>query len=199
MFSELDTIEIKEAYLKVNDHAPNYTKRHEELNINNNVIAVLKHLDGHVETHVTHNLVVTTGANYYAQLVGQVAPTNTFNAMVLTNGTVVVPVVGDDFTSLPVRDFNIGNSEKAIDATYPTLADTDPSNPNSGTFVFTWRTSYLTTDFNTDGKAAITMGMITPTPPVTPILNFWVFGTAFQKPATAALVVWVNHSFVGAP
>jgi len=199
MFSELDTIQINEAFLKAKDQVPNYTKRHEKVNINGNVIAVLKYPDGHIEPHITFNLVVTTGANYYAQLVGQITPTNAFDTLVLTNGTAVTPVAGDNFSALPTIDVN-GSTTKAVDGTYPRLNDPDAANTGRGEFIFTWRTSYLTTDFNTDTKANITMGMITlPTPSASdPILNFFAFGTPFAKPSTAALVVWVNHTFVGA-
>ena len=199
MFSDNDS--LKEAFLSWKDSHPKYSSRNELVNIDSNIIAALKFPDGHIEPYFTTNLVVTTGAQYYAQLVGQVTPTNNFLRMVLTNGTISAIAAADNFSNLPTRDFNSGTGEKDIDGTYPKNNDDDVANPGRGEFVHTWRTSYLAADFDTDsGKANVTGGVITPATPTgtDPILNRWDFGTAFAKPATAALVVWVNHSFVGA-
>jgi len=204
MFSEYDNIEINEAFLKSKDHAPNYKKRNESLIVENNVIAVLKHPDGHIEPHITFNLVVDTGESYYMELIAQDTPANTFNTMVLDNPSVNDTIAAtDNFSDLDTQaDGTLGENsgaEKAIDGTYPKRNDDDTSNPGAGAFVFTWRTSYLTTDFDTDAVADVRVGMITPTNPTTtiPILNHWNFVSPFAKPSTAALVVWVNHTLVG--
>lgn len=197
MFSEQNILEIDEAFLKAKDHAPNYTKRNVSIVKDNNVLAVLKFPDGHVEPHITFNLVVTTGDQYYAQLVGQVTPTNDFDTMAVTNGATAIPAADDDFSDLSTADVN-GDPIKVLDGV-PTLNNNDAANTGKGVFVFTWKVTYLTTDFNTDTKANVTDGMITPATPsgTDPVLNHWQF-TPFAKPSTAALIVWVNHTFVGA-
>ena len=148
---------------------------------------------------------VTTGEQYYIQLIGQVSPTNTFDTMVLDNPSVNDTIAaGDDFSDFDTQgDGTLGENsgaEKAIDATYPKNDDDDTSNPGRNEFVHTWRTSYLTTDFNTDAQANVRSGMITATNPTAtdPILNHWNFVSNFAKPTTAALVVWVNHNLSGA-
>ena len=196
--------ELEEAFKSWQDNHPHYASRNEEININSNVIAVLKYPDGQIIPHFTYNLVVDTGEEYYIQLIGQVAPTNAFNTMVLDNPSVNDTIAAtDNFSDLDTQgDGTLGENsgaEKAIDATYPKNNDDDTANPGRGEFVHTWRTSYLTTDFNTDAANDVRVGMITPTNPTTtdPILNHWNFTSPFAKPATAALVVWVNHSLVG--
>ena len=204
MFSELENSIINEAFLTWKDHSPKYLSRNEQVNINSNIIAVLKHEDGHIEPHFTKNLVVDTGEAYYMELIAQDTPTDTFNTMVLDNPSVNDTISAlDNFSDLDTQgDGTLGENsgaEKVIDGTYPKRDDDDVANPGRGQFVFTWRTSYLTTDFNTDALADVRVGMITPTDPTgtDPILNHWNFTSPFAKPSTAALVVWVNHTLVG--
>lgn len=193
MFNE----ELNEAFQSWKDHSPHYLKRNEEINIDSNIIAVLKFPDGHIEPHFTHNLVVDTGEEYYIELIGQVTPTNDFDTMTLGNpvGNDII-ATDDDFSDLGSP---IAGSIKVIDATYPKNDDDDTANPGRGQFVHTWRTSYLTTDFDTDAANDVRSGVIviSTATGTDPILNHWNFTSPFAKPSTAALVVWVNHSLVG--
>ncbi len=203
MFNE----ELNEAFQSWKDHSPHYVKRNEEINIDSNVIAILKFPDGHIEPHFTHNIVVTTGDQYYAELVenGKNAtgpPTNDFDTMTLGNP------VGNDTIAKSDNFSNLGSpiagSIKLIDVLgapfdYPRLDDQDTANPGAGAFIFTWRTSYLTTDFDTDAANDVRSGVIviSTATGTDPILNHWNFTSPFAKPSTAALVVWVNHTLVG--
>jgi len=189
--------ELKEAFLSWKDNSPHYQSRNEVININSNIIAVLKYPDGHIEPHFSHNLVVTTGEEYYIELIGQITPTNAFDTMTLGNpaGNDTL-AADDDFGDLGSP---ITGSKKVIDGGYPQNNDPDVANPGSGEFVHTWRKSYLTTDFNTDSAPDLRSGVIV-IPSATgtdPILNHWNFISPFAKPSTAALVVWVNHNLQG--
>lgn len=200
MFSQLESAEINEAFLTWKDKQPNYVSRNELLNINSNIIAVLKYPGGQIVPHFTANLVVNTGEEYYVQLIGQVTPTNTFDTMFLGNPVGNDTILAtDNFSNLGTGTLGGGTTQKAIDATYPKNNDDDTANPGRGEFVHTWRTSYLTTDFNTDGQNNIRTGVIviSTATGTDPILNHWNFTSNFAKLVTASLVVWVNHSLVG--
>lgn len=191
---------MDEAFLSWKDHSPHYINRNEELNINNNVIAMLKFEDGHTEKYYSHNLVVNFGEEYYIQLIGQVGPTNTFDTMFLGNPVGNdTPLAGDNFSNLGQGTLGSGTTKKAIDATYPKNNDDDTTNPGRGEFVHTWRTSYLTTDFDTDGQNNIRTGVIviSSATGTDPILNHWNFVSNFAKSSASGLVVWVNHNLQG--
>lgn len=185
------------------DHQPHYLKRNVEYDPRNNVIALLTLKDGFQKPIFGRNLVTDTGELYYTKRIAQEATLSpdfsTDGRMILNNpASADTPAADDEYQDVnnPITDSN-----KVIDGTYPKRNDDDVDNPGAASNVFTWRTTYAGADFDTEGGNNITGGAIleTATPIGTsPILNHWNFGTPFGKLSTSSLVVWVNHTLVGA-
>lgn len=159
-----------------------------------NVVALLRHDDGSFDIFKTHNRVVTTGLQYYAQKIGGVNPTNAFNTCVLgnpsSNDTIAL---GDNYSDLGSP---ITASKKTITSNYPQLNNQDSDNTGRGQYVYTWKFEWGSSDFNTEGANNVRSGVITLATATgsNPILNHWNFATAFPKLSTSALILWVNHS-----
>lgn len=166
------------------------------------VVALLKHDDNTFEIIKDDNLVVTTGVDYYAELIenGKNAtgsPTNDFTTAILGNpGSNDTIAAADDFS-----DFGAGavtGTEKV--ATSSAINNSDTDNTGKGAFVFTWKFEWAGSDFDTESANNVRTGIITVASAsgTDPLLNHWNFSTPFEKLSTSALTLWVNHTLVGA-
>lgn len=163
-----------------------------------NVVGLLKNLDGSVKYVKGENLVVTTGTEYYAQLINQDTPTNTFNSAYLGNPAGNDSIAAaDDFSDWGQGTLLV-STEKTVTSTGLNNLDTD--NTGKGAFVYTWKIEWGAGDFNTESNNDVRTGIISVAGATgtNPILNHFNFASPFEKLSTSSLTLWVNHSIVGA-
>lgn len=167
-----------------------------------NVFAVLKRpgilpwlLGTHLTTFSAANIVTDAGDLHYAERLedqynGTGAPTNAFGVHEMCSaGT---PAKGADRSAFTP----IAGSEKANDTGYPKINDQDANNTGAATDAVTHKAAYTTSDFN---HAAITHGITTNASPGAsePLLTGYAFAASFEKTASEALDVFVNHAMTG--
>ncbi len=162
---------------------------------------------GEVKKTVTRNIVTDDGDLYYAE-----------RAALLTTGTPIAPVPSNftDTNGVPDMEMElyendsgapantndrsdlgtlITNSLQAMDATFPENDNQDAANTGKGTTVVTYKVSYTTANAN----GAIDDVILTnPTPGASEVLISHADGLAVTKTSSDTLVVYVNHTFVGA-
>lgn len=162
-----------------------------------NIVGLLKHIDGSRDVILGCNLVVTTGTNYYAQLINQDTPTNTFIDAYLGNPVGDDSIAAADDFSDWVQGTLLVSTEKAASSTGLNNLDTD--NTGKGEFIYTWKFEWGASDFNTEGGNDVRTGIISITGAMgtDPILNHWNFSVPFEKLSTSSLTLWVNHNLVG--
>lgn len=200
-----DNIDLTEKLASWKDHQPNWLGRNLEYNPEDNVIARVLRMEGgkSLEDYIFGaNIVCTTGAFHYLQLMASDTPTNDFPAgtMVINNpSSADTLAVGDDFADVNSGIAGSFASGQNITATYPNLNNSDAGNPGGGAAVLTWKQSWTAAQFNsgaTDIKGGAIVKDNTPTG-TDPILNHWNFTSPFGKLSTEPLDVWINHTLVG--
>ncbi len=202
MFISENLGEINEKFASWKDHQPNYLSRYNEYDPMNNVIALLKYPDGTEIPKFGMNLIVDTGELYYMEEMMGAANTTDFGTsgrLILNNPASADTLVATDAYAQLLTPITASN--KVLDGTYPKINDDDTANPGRASNVGTWRTTWTGADFDTEAANDITGGAIIATAsPVggTPLLNHWNFTTPFEKLSVASLIVWVNHTNVGA-
>lgn len=136
------------------------------------------------------NIVTNAGDLHYAEKGAGESVTNAFGVQEMcTAGTPAKGADRSDFTT-------VASSEKAHDTGYPQTNDGDAENTGAGTDVVTWKVAYTTGDFNATG---ISHGIITNASPGASeaLLTGYAFSASFDKTASDALDVFVNHTMTG--
>jgi len=181
--------ELYESYLSWKDRQPNYLSRGIEYDPQNNVIALQTFEDGYQEIYFGKNLVVNDGSQYYVELINQETPMDDFTYMEVGNpATPDTIALTDEYAQFATP---VVASNKLIDTTgggfssdYPLRNDPDTTNPGRGLYVFTWRTTWTSGDFDTEGDNTIKNGVIIPSAtPVagTHLLTHYEFTSPFVK------------------
>lgn len=149
------------------------------------------------------NIVTNDGDQYYAEQAVGTTPTVDFdganNRMELQNpASADTPAKTDTYSSVTTP---ITASRSTIESGYPKVNDGDAINTSADVDVVTWKYTWATTDFDTEGGNDITGGCIHAAggSPVagSKLLSHFNFTTAFDKSSTDELKVWLNHQFNG--
>ena len=124
-----------EEYLSWKDKQPNHMR------INGNVIAMLKHEDGRETLHFGHNIITTSGLNFYA---AQVAPTlNLGSVPDYYAGTARMELQNPTTTPTPAADDNYGDFSNAISGSRQAVVsesnNQDTLNTHRGLYTITWK------------------------------------------------------------
>lgn len=156
-----------------------------------NIIGILTNKAGEKRVIRTSNLMTTAGNIYYAQRGCGIAPTNTFNTLVLGTGD-ATPTEDDTYDAMTP----IENSEKLVKSGYPKNDDDDEENTDRSPNTMTWTFQYTAADFV---SSAIKEGCITVASPTTdsPVLARWLWDDAFVKDSDTSLKVIVNYTVTG--
>jgi hypothetical protein len=164
----------------------------DSLPVKENVIALVRHADGSVTRHETHNIVTNEGDKYYAQKACGETPTNAFTNLVL--GSTGTPSTGKASNYGSITP--IASTSKAVSTGYPKTNDNDANNTGAGVAIVTWKFAYSAGDFT---AASVTEGIVTTSAAsaTDPVLNHFAFVDAFAVTATDALTVFVNHEMSG--
>ena len=143
------------------------------------------------------NIVTNDGDLYYAQQAVETTPTSDFGGsdgrMELRTGS-ATPAKGHVYSDVTTP---VTASRKAIDAGYPKVSDGDSDNTGSGADIVTWRTSWTTSDFNSNAiiGGCIHVGGASPASGAKVLSHFSI--TSFNKTASDTLKIFVNHTFNG--
>jgi hypothetical protein len=167
--------------------------------IRGQVVAVLTHQNGEKETFITHNIVTNDGDEYYAETAAQETPNFTVAGMRLGSnaGVATAPLKTDVKLQTTTGSSLIASSAKAIDGTYPRTSDPDADNPGAGADIVTWRTSYTTSEANSNDIASLDLPDSLTDVSITKSLAVANFATKFNKTSSDTLKVFVNHTFNG--
>ena len=145
----------------------------------------------------THNIVTNDGDLYYAQQAVEGTPTSDFGGssgrMELRTGS-ATPAKAHVYSDVTTP---VTASRKAIDAGFPKVNDGDSDNTGSGTDIVTWRTSWTTSDFNSNAiiGGCIHVGGASPASGTKLLTHFSL--TSFNKTSSDTLKIFVNHTFNG--
>ena len=145
----------------------------------------------------THNIVTNDGDLYYAQQAVEGTPTSDFGGssgrMELRTGS-ATPAKSHVYSDVTTP---VTASRKAIDAGFPKVNDGDSDNTGSGTDIVTWRTSWTTSDFNSNAiiGGCIHVGGASPASGTKLLTHFSL--TSFNKTSSDTLKIFVNHTFNG--
>ena len=153
---------------------------------------------GEKSWHYGKNIVTNDGDLYYAQQAVETgSPTSDFGGsngrMELRTGS-ATPAKADVFTQVTTP---IPTTIQEIDSTYPKVNDGDSDNTGSGTDIATWRTSWTTSDFNSNAiiGGCFHVGGASPASGSKLLTHFSI--TSFNKTASDTLKIFVNHTFNG--
>lgn len=163
----------------------------ERLKIKGNVVIKLFDKNGKLKAErKIDNLVMSAGAQYYAEQGAGEAPTEGFVAGLMGLGSAGnAPAAGSTRADITTK---IAGSELSFDGTYPQTDDGDADNTGAGVTVTTFLRTYAPGE-GTD--SAIDRVYITDSAPVAaePLLMYAVFA-AVNKAAGDTLKVFVNHT-----
>lgn len=148
-----------------------------------------------------HNIVTTSGNQYYAERGANQTPAMTFNAGRLT---VAASYLSTETNTRTFGDFvrTTFTGTQAFDATYPRTSDPDTDNTGAGATIVTYRRTYSTTQANFTIKAlGVSRAGATSTAAASlkKLLNYVTLSVAQQVTKTSAqtLKVFVNHTMLG--
>lgn len=164
------------------------------MRISGRVVVVLDGPSGR-RVYVTRNLVTTAGDVHYAQRAADGTLTNVFDALVLGTGS-ATPTKADTYAALTV----VSGSLKRFDAGYPQANNQDVANTGKGASVTTFKVSYSASESNAANisRLAITNYQNGSPGASEPLLCHAAFASPFTKAGTDTLVVYWNHTFLGA-
>jgi len=165
-------------------------KQNDGLALKGRVVAVITRGDGSVETHECKNIITSAGDDFYANRAAK-NPADTFTptGVRLGLGTGSATKADTDV------DTYLAGSEMLTDLGYPKVDDPDSRNTGAGTDTLTWRYSWVAGAIIQTGisEGAIVDDIVTPTI----ALNHYYFLVPFDLTNVDALVLYVNHQFVG--
>lgn len=165
----------------------------EAIPVRGEIVAVLEGPSGR-RVFRARNIVTTAGDDVYAQRAAGASPDDPMNALVLGTGS-ATPTKSDVYSALTP----VSGSLKLFDAGYPKADDQDTDNTGKGSNVTTYRVSYGASEAN---AADITHVAITNyqngSPGASEPLLMHASFSAFTKTNADTLVVYVNHTFLGA-
>lgn len=173
--------------------------------VKGNVLLILQDAaTGRVEKVVEHhNIVTTSGNQYYAERGAVQTPAMTFNKGKLT--------IASSYRSTETNTRTYGDfvlttftGTQSFDSGYPKTSDTDTDNTGSGATIVTYRRTYSTTQGNITIKA---LGInrfgatTTAAASLKKLLNYVTLSVAQQvtKTSSQTLKVFINHTFLGIP
>tara|TARA_B100001750_G_C15442393_1_gene564305 strand:- start:176 stop:727 length:552 start_codon:yes stop_codon:yes gene_type:complete len=143
------------------------------------------------------NIVTNDGDLFYAQQAVGETPTSDFDGssgrMELRTGS-ATPAKDDVYSDVTTP---VTASRKALDSNYPKTNDGDSDNTGAGTDIVTWRTSWTTSDFNSNAiiGGCIHVGGASPASGTKVLSHFSI--TSFNKTSSDTLKIFVNHTFNG--
>ena len=143
------------------------------------------------------NIVTNDGDLYYAQKAVAETPTSDFGGssgrMELRTGS-ATPAKAHVYSDVTTP---VTASRKIKDSAYPKTNDDDSDNTGSGTDIVTWRTSWTTSDFNSNAiiGGCFHVGGASPASSSKLLTHFSI--TSFNKTASDTLKIFVNHTFNG--
>ena len=169
-----------------------------QINPDLNICIVKENSSGEKTWFYGKNIVTNDGDLYYAQQAVETgSPTSDFGGasgrMELRTGS-ATPAKAHVYSDVTTP---ITASRKVIDSTYPLVNDSDSDNTGSGTDIVTWRTSWTTSDFNSNAilGGCIHVGAASPASGTKLLTHFSL--TSFNKTASDTLKIFVNHTFNG--
>lgn len=144
-----------------------------------------------------HNVVTTAGDQFYSEKVAQAfgggTPNPNFTRMFLGNaGSPATPGKASTLSALTI----VAGSERAFDANYPQNNDPDATNSGAGDGVLTYRVTYPAGVATATGIRQVAIAAAGATGGAA-LLMYATFA-AFDKGANDELVMYVNHTFLGA-
>jgi len=169
-----------------------------QINPDLNICIVKENSSGEKTWFYGKNIVTNDGDLYYAQQAVETgSPTSDFGGasgrMELRTGS-ATPAKAHVYSDVTTP---VTASRKVIDSTYPLVNDSDSDNTGSGTDIVTWRTSWTTSDFNSNAilGGCIHVGAASPASGTKLLTHFSL--TSFNKTASDTLKIFVNHTFNG--
>jgi len=165
-------------------------KNRDGLALKGKITAVVTRGDGSVDTYVTKNIITTAGDGFYANRAAK-NPADTFTPTGIRLGT----GVGAASKASVDVDLFLAGSQLVTDIGYPRIDDPDTRNTAGAVDTLTWRYSWVAGAIIQTGisEGAIVDDIDTPTV----ALNHFYFTVPFDLTNVDALVLYINHEFVG--
>jgi len=128
-------------------------------------------------------------------MVASESPTNDFDHATIAGLRLGSADTAPTKTDTDVTTF-IASTGKALTAGWEKTNCTDTNNSGGGVDIVTWKYTYAAADFTAAAikEGAIVDNITTPTA----ALSHFLFAASFAITASQALIVYVNHEFLGA-